>query len=140
MDEIHNSNNYDEDTGQPYMDFDWNVFVERLFQKPPLNPFDLRMEFLEEIDKKKLTELLANMLITGAKIKYEKQLAELDESEIDELQKYFRSLGFEVEYEIKTTTKYFSDKQKTLPVNYFNIDFKPCSQLLNNNNRPERIV
>ena len=33
-------------------------------------------------------------------------------------------------------SQYVPDLQKTMPVNFFQIDFKPCSQTLNNHNRP----
>lgn len=139
MDHIYNSD-YNNDTNESYMDFDWNEFVERLFKQGPSDPFTFRMEFLDEMDSNKLSQLLGNMLVVGAKQLYNKEIAQLDQNEIDKLQKYYRSIGFEVEYQLKTKIQYIPELKKTVPVNYFQIDFKFCSQALNNYNKPERII
>ncbi len=87
----------------------------------------------------KCAELLVIMLVKGCKIKYDKEIAQLTPEEIDELQKYYRSIGFEVEYQVKTEIKYVPALKKTMPVNGFMIDFKPCSQALDKRNQPERL-
>jgi len=138
MDHIYNGS-YCNETNESYMDFDWNDFVERLFKQSPRDPFTFRMEFLEEMDAQKLSELLGMMLIKGTKQLYNKEIAQLTPEEIEKIQKYYRSLGFEVDYQVKSKIQYVPDLKKTLPVNYFQIDFKPCSQLLNNYNKPEKI-
>jgi len=138
MDHIYNGT-YNKETNEHYADFDWNEFVERLFKQPPKDPFTFRMEFLSEIDEKKLSELLGMMLVNGVKQLYNKEIAQLTPEEIEKIQKYYRSIGFEVEYQIKTKLQYIPHMKKTLPVNFFQIDFKPCSQALNNYNKPEKI-
>ena len=139
MDHIQNTGCAAE-TGEHYMDFDWKEFVEQLFNQSPKEPFTFHIEMLTEINEKQLSTLLGNMLITGVKKLYNKDIAQLLPDEIENMQKYFKSIGFEVEYLIKTQTQYISELQKTVPVNYFQIDFKNCSQLLNNHNKPEKIL
>ena len=139
MDHIQSSG-YSTETGEHYLDFDWNIFVDRLFSQSPKDPFTFRMEFLTEMDAKQLSMMLGNMLIAGVKKIYNKQIAQLLPEEIAHMQKYFQSIGFETEYVTKTKIQYIPNLQKTVPVNYFQIDFKPCSQLLNNYNRPEKIL
>lgn len=139
MDDIYNGD-YNKETNESYMDFDWEEFVARLFQQAPCDPFTFRMEFLNEMDINKLSQLLGNMLVVGAKQLYNKEIAQLDQNEIDHLQRYYRSIGFEVEYQIQTKIQYIPELKKTVPVNYFQIDFKCCSQLFNNYNKPEKII
>jgi hypothetical protein len=137
---IMQKSSYCKETGESYMDFDWNEFVEKLFQQSPQDPFTYRMEFLEEMDAKKLSGLLGAMLIKGAKQLYSKEIAQLTPQEIETLQRYYRSIGFEVEYDVETKIQYVEGLKKTIPVNRFHIDFKPCSQLFNNYNKPEKLI
>jgi hypothetical protein len=124
------------ETGQAYMDFDWNDFVTRLFTQPPQDPFSFYMEFLTEMTEAELSKMLGMMLVNGAKQKYNKEIAHLLPNEIGELQMYYRSIGFEVEYKVETQERYIAEKGKMMPVNMFQIDFKPCSQSLNKQNQP----
>ncbi len=122
---------------QSYMDFDWNDFVEKVYSYPPQDPFTFFLEWLDDMEALKLSELLGNMLVKGCQQLYKKEIAQLNPDEIDTLQKYYRSLGYEVEFKIKTEHRYIEQLGKTMPVNLFAIDFKPCSQGLNTNNRPD---
>ena len=133
-------NHYNKQTKESYSDFDWNEFVEKLYAQPPCDPFTFRLKFLDGMNDAKLSELLGNMLIIGVKQLYNKQIAELNENEICTVQKYYRSIGFEVEYLIKNKIQYIAELGKTMPVSYFQIDFKPCSQALNDYNKPEKII
>jgi hypothetical protein len=128
------------ETGTHYMDFDWKEFVEKLFMQQPRDPFTFSMEFLDTISERKLSELLGYMLITGAKNKYNKEIAQLLPQEIDELQKYYHSIGYEVKYQINTKMQYVSELNKELPVNFFQIDFQPYPMIYNNYNRPEKLI
>jgi len=125
-------------TNTHYMDFDWKDFVEKLFADPPKDPFTFTMEFLRTIDERTLSELLGYMLITGAKHKYNKDIAQLIPQEIDELQKYYYSIGYKAQYQINTKIQYVPSITKEVPVNMFQIDFEPYSQVFNNYNRPEK--
>src|SRR5438445_6691370 len=107
------------ETNQPYMDFDWNDFVDRLFQSPPQDPFSFYMEWLEDMTEGKLSELLGTLLVKGAKVLYSKEIAQLAPEEIETLQRYYRSLGYEVEYTIETKNQFVPKMGKTMPVNYF---------------------
>ena len=131
---------YSNETGEHYLDFDWDEFVDKLFSQSPKDPFTFRMEFLTEIDPKQLSTMLGSLLIKGAKQLYNKEIAQLEPTEIDNMQKYLRSIGFEAEYVTKTQIKYIPELKKTMPVNFFQIDFKPCSQLLNNYNKPDKLI
>ncbi len=135
MDNISNGT-YCKETNESYMDFDWNDFVEKLFIEREKDPFTYRMEFLEEMTAGKLSEFLGEMLIKGTNQLYKKEISQLTEDEVNTLQRYYRSIGFEFEYLKKTKIQYVPELKKTLPVNFFQIDFKPCSQAFNNYNKP----
>lgn len=130
----------DNQSGIDYMDFDWNDFLEKLFNKSPLDPFTFTLSFLDITNKQKISELLGHMLVTGAKQKYNKVIADLLPPEIDELQKYYHSIGFKVEYHVEIEQHYFAELNKTIPVNLFQIDFLPYSRLYDQYNRPEKIL
>ena len=138
MDHIY-TGNVCKETGESYMDFDWHEFVDRLFSQSPKDPFTFRMEFLDDMVASQLSQLLGMMLVSGVKKLYGKEIAQLTPDEINNVQNYYRSIGFEIEYEIKQKIQYIAELQKTIPVNYFQIDFKPYSQLHNNFNKPEKI-
>lgn len=141
MNNINNFGQYHKETGEYSMDFDWHEFVDKLFTQPPMDPFTLRMEWLDTMDKQKVAELLGGvMLVKGSKALFNKEISQLQPNEIETLQKYYRSLGFEVEYKVRTEIKFIARLGKKVPVNYFDIDFKPCSQKLNNYNKPDRLV
>ena len=137
MNQIQNGQQCDEYGN--YGDFDWNEFVESLFKTAPQDPFSFTMSFLDQIDELKLSTLLGNMLITGAKNKYGKEIAQLDQNEIDELQKYYHSIGYMVKYEIETTEKFVSELKKTVPVNLFKIDFLPYPVIYDRHNQPDKL-
>jgi hypothetical protein len=124
---------------ESYREFDWNDFVKTIFSYPPKEPFTYRMELLDHLDSKGVSQLLGQMLIIGAKQLYTKEISQLTPDEIENIQNYYRSLGFEVEYEIKSKIQYVSELKKTMPVNYFHIDFKSCSTTLDRRNQPDRL-
>jgi hypothetical protein len=139
MDQI-NQSQHQSDNGQNYMDFDWDKFVNILFQRPPEDPFTFHMEWLDQMSANQVSQMLGLMLVSGSQKLYGKQIAELAPHEIDQLQRYYRSLGFEVVYNVGQEMKYVEKLGKTVPVNLFQIDFKPCSQSYNTKNRPESMV
>ena len=98
-------------------DFDWNVFTERLFQLPPQDPFTFQMELLDEMNPNKLSQLLGLMLINGVRNKYQKEVAQLTPNEIEIVRQYYRSIGFDIEYQVKQETK------DGVPINRFEILF-----------------
>jgi hypothetical protein len=110
-------------------DFDWGDFVERLFRQPPADPFTFYLSFLDEIDERKLANLLGQMLINGVKFKYHKEIARLSPNEIEEVKKYYHSFGYDITYQIEVV-------QGAVPINKFNIDFKPYPHLFDAYNKP----
>lgn len=128
------------ENGMHYVDFDWHDFVEKIFSQPPHDPFTFSMSFLDEINEKKLVELMGIMLAKGVKMKYNKEIAQLLPNEIDELQKYYRSIGYEVKYQIETKNQYVANLNKTVPVNFFQIDFQPYPRRHDRYNQPEKIL
>jgi hypothetical protein len=119
-----------------YLDFNWSDFVEKLFTNPPMDPFTLRMEMLDNVDQRKLSQMLGYMLITGAKMKYNKEIAHLLPQEIDTLQKYYRSIGFQVTHEVTVT----DGGEGKGPINHFQISFQKCPYYYNNYNLPEKLI
>ena len=114
------------------IDLKFPDFVERVFQLEPNPPFSFRLQFLEEIDMQLLRKMLAYFIMTGAKMLYKKELAELSENQIDKLKEYLLSIGYLVEYKVDTSdTKKTDWNKEGIKVNHFIIDFKPASQSLN---------
>lgn len=130
----------DPTNGQYYVDFDWNQWVDRLFNLPPQDPFTFSLTFLSVVNRQQLIELLAQALMNGVKIKYNKELASLTESEIEEVQKYFHSFGYHILYKVNTSMEYVENLHKMAPVNRFQIDFQPYPQKFNKLNQPERLI
>jgi hypothetical protein len=127
-------------TGEHYMDFDWIDFGEKLFAQPPQNPFAFTLSFLDEINERQLAQLLGTMLVNGVKQRYHKEIAQLTQQEIEEIQKYYHSIGYEVKYTIETQDRFVESLNKTVPVNLFSIDFVPYSRQYDKFNQPEKII
>ena len=121
-----------QDSMMHYKDFNWEDFVEQLFRQPPRDPFTYTISFLDSINEKKLTELLGNMLMKGVRQKYNKEISQLSPQEIDEIQRYYHSIGYEVKYNIERRNQLITELNIVVPVNFFNIDFIPYSQIHNN--------
>jgi hypothetical protein len=124
------------ETGLQYQDFGWDDFVEMLFSRPPEEPFAYQMKFLDELNKQQLTGLLGRSLINGVKLKYNKELAQMTPNEIDEIQKYYHSIGYEVQYRIEKIQKLPTDPI----VNLFMIDFVPYKRNNDRINQPEKMI
>ena len=131
---------YNANTAEFYVDFDWLEFIENLFKTPPKDPFTYRIEFLDCLDPKQVPEHLGNMFVRGAKQKYNKEIADLTPDELSVIHKYFHSIGKDFEYRVRMENKYVPALGKIVQVNGFMIDFKPCSILLDNYNKPEKII
>jgi hypothetical protein len=142
MDSIYNAN-YCQQTGEYYQDFDWDDFVAKLFSHPPCDPFTFRFEFLDGNlkgnDQNKIISLLGGMLIKGVRLKYNKEIAQLTQTEIDDVQKYYHSLGYQVKYSIEKTHQTDPITHVEIPINKFHIDFQPYPRSYDKYNRPEKI-
>lgn len=121
-----------------FMDFNFDEFVERVYQMPPQPAFSFHMEFLDTIDKEELRKLLAYFVMTGAKRKYNKELSALTPNEIDHLREYLMSIGFKVDFKVESKMQKLDPKNPTkeTKVNYFLIDFIPANPGTNVNNKP----
>lgn len=108
-----------------YKDFDWIQFVDELFKLPPCEPFSFSITFLDQLQPQQIPQLLGTMLLRGTYNKYGKEPNQLTPTEIDEIQKYFHSIGYKVEYEMIE--------------NHINITFSPYSQIHNTFNQPDKI-
>jgi hypothetical protein len=97
--------------------------VKNIYSAPPMDAFSVHFEFLDEIKKEEVKKYLAYFVMEGAKIKYNKQLAELVDTEIATLSEYLHSIGWDVSFQIETKTQNIEGKD--IPVNYFLIDFFP---------------
>lgn len=104
-------------------DLSFKEMVENIYSAPPMDAFSINFEFLDEIKKEDLKKYLAHFVVEGAKIRYNKQLAELTPDEIQVLKDYLHSIGWDISFEVETKTQVLEGKET--PVNYFLIDFFP---------------
>ena len=120
---------------ESYQDFKFKDFVTAIYKMEPQDPFSLRLQFLDEIKKEDLRQLLAYFIMTGAKTLYGKELSELTPKEMKNLRSYLHSIGWDVKYEIEKRMQKISEKDpnKETPVNYFKIDFFPANPALDKN-------
>ena len=137
MNQIHDGQ-ISQEFGLHYQDFDWNEFVEKLFRQPPSDPFTFQMSFLEQLTEGQLAQHLGIMLVNGARDKYHKELAELLPAEIEVMQKYFHSVGYEIKYQVESKEQFVKEFNKVMPVNYFQINFVPYPRINDIHNQPEK--
>lgn len=106
-------------------DFNFDEFVEKIYQEAPKPAFTYHMEFLEVISADELRKLLAYFVMTGAKRIYNKELSELLPNEIEHLREYLISIGYKVEFKVESRMQRIDPKNpnKETLVNYFLIDF-----------------
>ena len=126
-----------------HTDFVFKDFVQNIYDTEPLDPFSFRLEFLNNIKETNLRQLLGYFIITGAKILYNKELAQLTSVEIGTLRRYLHSIGWDVSYEIETREEKLNetDPDKTTTVNYYKIDFFPANPALNKHlNNPNLVM
>ena len=123
---------------QPGLEFetDTKAFIVKLYQSPPQPPFSFQLTLPVGI---RIQDFLGYMVVYGAKELYQRQLADLTPEEIQHLQKYLQSIGWDVEYTIETREQTFpidsdlpetENNTVTRPVNYYLIDFKPADRAL----------
>lgn len=126
------------------VDFSWKDFVETIYKRDPEPPYTFSMEALEDMPQNGLQQYLTNFIIYGAKKIYNKELARLDQKEINNLQRYLRSIGWDVNYKVETRLQKLNDgleRDKETQVNYFLIDFTPAKHdELNGQNKPDRFA
>ena len=79
-----------------FSDLDISEFITNLFNSEPLPPFSFFIELTDgNMDIKRF---LGDILIEGAKRRYNKAIYQLTEDEINKLRYYFHSFGFDAKY------------------------------------------
>lgn len=79
------------------MDFNFEEFVEKLFNNPPFEPNDMYIEF-DDINNEEKKQMIYHMLQRGANILFNKVASEMDPNEILLIKKYFYSIGIDVNH------------------------------------------
>lgn len=112
-------------------------FVTTLFNDSPQAPFTYFMDMSAESDP---IQLLSQVLMIGAQIKFKKQIADLTEAEVNKLREYMLSLGWDADYNLIIKHKEVVDYKpdgvpyvKQLKLNNWQITFKAADSRL----RPE---
>jgi hypothetical protein len=119
---------------QNSIDINFGNLMKSIFDKPPTDPFSLRIKFISDIDEAGLAKLLAIYLQYGSETLFgTKELAKLSSEQIETLRQYLQMIGYDVEYSLKSLSKVVTDYnpdgtpfEKTIPVNNWNIMFKLC--------------
>src|SRR3989344_2196937 len=97
---------YMTETLQTPVDMNFKDFVSFVFGFPPQDAFSYDFSFIENIpSREQQAQLLGEFLVTGAKLKYNKALADLSDTERQVLRQYLLSIGFDVNYIVKPETK-----------------------------------
>lgn len=125
-----------------YADFSWKDFVAGIYKNEPALPHTFTLEFLTEIPKDSLKKYLAHFIMYGAKFLFNKELAQLTPNEIDKLQQYIRSIGWQADYKLESRDQKLNDDSNAVTkVNYYMIDFSECKRdNLNDPNKPDRFA
>lgn len=108
-------------------------FVQTLFRSAPQPPFSYIIEF----PNNQVNSILGSLLMTGAQIRYNKQLSDLTVSEIGKIREYLLSIGWDAEYHLATLYKEVLDYQcngvpyiRNLKINNWQITFQMADQSL----------
>jgi len=108
-------------------------FTRMLFMKTSMPPFSFIIDFGGISPEK----ILASMLISGAQIKYNRELSSLSETEIGTLREYLLSIGWDTDYKLanlyKEVLDYRPDGQpyvRNIKINNWQITFKVANSNL----------
>lgn len=119
------------------VDMGFDGFVKMVFNNPVQEPFSFIFSFPEDLTPLQRSEALGFFIVTGAKMKYNKQLAELTEKEITNLRDYLLSIGFDIDYKLNVKTKQVTDYredntpyQRDITFNHYDISFKVADMKL----------
>lgn len=114
-----------------------NDFVTTLFTDSPQSPFTYFMDMSSEPNP---MMVLSQILMAGAQIKYQKQIADLTETEVAKLRDYMLSLGWDADYKLVVKYKEVLDYKpdgspyvKEIKLNNWQVTFKAADTRL----RPE---
>ena len=122
-------------------DLDFPSFVNSLFHNESQPPFSFRIELTQSLTEAEVSNILGSMLVTGAQIKYGKQLHELSDVQIGRLRTYLLSIGWDADYNPVSRKKQVIDYEpdgipylRYIEVKEWQITFKPADQSLNQYN------
>ena len=109
-------------------------FIPGLFRNSPMPPFSFHLGLHGD----SIQDVLRTVLLSGARLRYDRQLHELSEREKSTLREYLLSLGWDLEYKVVTAHKEVLDYHPDgspyvlqMPLNNIQIFFKPADPALN---------
>jgi len=119
-------------------------FIRVLFSNESHPPFSLRLE-LEPPEGENasvyVNNILRDILINGANMKYGKKLEELTDRQKENIRSYMLSLGWDIEHTVEVLSKTVTDfnedgssYQRDILFNHIGIKFKPADPALNKYN------
>lgn len=128
-------------------EFNYNDFLNTIFKSEPQEPFSLRLEMMDTITPDERLRMLADFVMAGAKVLFNKSLHLLDENEVFKLRQYLLSIGEDVDYhnepKKKVVTDYKPDGtsfQREININDWKIQFKKADPTLNRFSQPDKLI
>jgi hypothetical protein len=91
--------------GEYEMEMDVPTLIRHIFSAPCLPPFSFRFDLGGE----QLRLLLSSFIVTGADIKFGKELAHLTREELGVLRDYMLSIGYDADYNLVQREKIVLD-------------------------------
>ena len=83
------------------------TLIRRIFSAPCLPPYSFRFDL--DNDPEELRQLLSFFIVTGADIKFGKELAHLTQGELEVLREYMLSIGYDADYNLVQREKLVLD-------------------------------
>ena len=111
---------------ESYQDFDFKDFVFALYQNPADPPFTYTLKFLNEMTKGDLQMALLYIVSQGSQILYQKKMGELTPKEIENIQSYLRSIGWQVKYVPDKKAKAGGKTLEEMTIRDYRIHFLPA--------------
>ena len=87
------------------------TFITGIFNASCLPPFSIRFDL--DGDPEQLRSFLSSFIVTGADIKFKKELAHLTKQELDILRDYMLSIGYDADYNLIHREKLILDYKQT---------------------------
>ena len=87
------------------------TFITSIFTASCLPPFSIRFDL--EGDPEQLRSFLSCFIVTGADIKFKKELSQLNKQELNILRDYMLSIGYDADYNLIQKGKLILDYKPT---------------------------